>query len=215
MKGKSRRAIVSLISAVILLVSVTYAWILDSGYTNVRFIKVDFTGREKDSGRLDIVSAEVSVELVYQDGSGNYVVKANDDTPLVFTGLLPNDMFPFKIRFYNQTGESQNVSLTIDGITTDTPELLQQLYVGTTGGTGYADATDANVVKPANQFLCLSEAQERSNGVFDMKLYPSLIIPPTAAGGYVEVNCFFWLNRDATIELAGKTLSITSFRILV
>lgn len=214
MKVRMRRALLMLISTSLLLVSITTAWILEEKQKKRRFIQVDYIG----DNSLQVMSDKLTVQFLYQTASGAFEVWDKND-PVSLEGLVPNDMIPFRIRLTNKTGAPQTVSISLINITTNNPELFKMMYVGMSGGYGYVNNRNDDVVVPEEKYICFGD---QKNGVrkltqadeYVMTVYSSVVIPPTG-NECVELDGYFWLNQNADISLAGCSLTIGHILVIL
>lgn len=221
MKRKTA-AILSVLSCLILFVSAAQAWILTKEPLYVRHIAVDYGSGS--GGSLSIAAfRSVTMEVLFEDpATGEYLPQA-EDTPALFSGLVPNASVKFRLRIRNSSDQYQRASLSLggirDGAGTEAPSLIRKMYVDLTAGDGYRDgsARDVNAEIPEPVFRCLGDGlpDDSSPGALTLPLYGSLLIPPTGETGYVELQGFFWLDHGAGPEYMETGMTAEYFRLVV
>lgn len=227
---KFREVFIILISTILLLVSITTAWMFEREIQQFRFVMIDY----EDKNALRISSNQVNSSFWYLNETTGQYVQGLDDQIVQLKEIIPNDMLQFRLRFQNTTGESKPIALILTDISvvkTDESgnetavsnevieEMLGNMYVGFKGGVGYVDSEDIDVVMPDEKFLCFTDEKYSTStgtGKYTLKVYQNLIIPPTGETNYVELNGFLWLDRDAAYDnLSGLTFKMEHIKIIL
>ena len=221
MNKSKKESIILIICAVLLLVSVSYSWMLSKGEQTARNILLDQSG----DNRLTIYSSNmVSMSILYLNReTGKYEEWDPEDLVSLkfFDDLAPGDSVDFKLRFRNSSGRVQKMRLSVGGIKNTTRgvtienSLVPLMYMNVTPGAGFRDTIDPDVDIPDQQFFRLDEA-EFLDGSGVMTLYDELTIPSTGAEGsglYAELDCYFWLDHQAGSEYQDMTMEVGYFRL--
>ena len=222
-----KRIILLLLYIMILVVTVSSAWILNPKRNVGPFVILDYedSGKE-ESGKLTVSSKEVEMQIDFQiNGKWVYFGSSNDssfDTRPDLSNILPNTVVPFRIRFYNSSQYPVTMSLIISGIECHSVLVEKKVvYVAAVGSSEYNQYADV-VSVPNYIYKSLSTAtliSSKTDGkgeqvsTYDLTLYDSLQIPPTEDGKYVMLEGYFYFDAEAMDnQCASKWFNITSFR---
>jgi len=203
--------------ALVLLVSGTYGWFLFDGEMQTGdHIDLDYSN---GVNRLDIESHEYYMEVWFLDeATGEYVLQ-DSDQPMVFTGIVPNGVVRFKVRFKNYSAVPVTGNLSLRGVQftannendpIDNP--LDMFFVSVSAGFGYTNREQLDVRIPSNQFIRFSDVAGPTQTLL---LYRSLPIPVndklqqgTTEDDYAELNCYIWLDSRADNRFQGVKLTV-------
>lgn len=233
-------AIAFAVSAVILLVSASYAWILNNKIKTYESIFVDYVD---ENNHLTITSGDIKVEFwIYDPAVGDYVY--NEDGMITLNGIVPNETIRFKLLLYNNSGASRNIAINMIDIQTDDERLSDEtilndeslseeekekkllensiygkLYVGLSAGEGYRHSTYPDIVIPDEVFYLFSAdsaASRAGDGMRELNLYSRVVVPPpTKEYDHVELQGYFWLDKTADLSDSNITVTIEHLRILM
>lgn len=211
MRNKLRTIAVLSVLIILLTVSVSFAWMLQVDDSLVKYLLFDYT-----SENLVVAPQDIEMSLLMQDENGDL---GETDDALILTDLVPGNTVKFQIRFKNRSENTVKIMLSMSNVSgeliterTDknTGILLDMLFLSMRGGTGYIGN---NVVVPSlYKRLNIDHSYNWVNDTYSVKLFNSLEIPPTQGDGYVELNCYFYLDEDAGLEYQDKSLTIGTFR---
>lgn len=202
----------SVVSAAALLISATYAWLLNDEIRHYDAFRIVYGGNIGNT--LQVVAGSLEVEVLYYDFSSGEYVEA-DGGGISIGSMVPNQVVPIKIRFGNRSGLPMKISLDMCGITADGEEILNSVFVGFGGGHGFGNSQSTDTEVPDDVFYRLGDASKNTDGGYDLRLYGSLIVPPAESGNYAELDGYFWLDRNATTELSEMSVGFGYFRIII
>lgn len=223
-----KRIVMLLMCIMILILTVSSAWILNPEKNSGPFAILDYTDDPNDpnSGRLTISSKEVEMRVDFEIngkwvsfGSSNDKSFANRPS---LTNIVPNTVLPFRIRFYNTSDHIVTMNLILSGI--ECHQVLidkTALYVAAVGSSEYSRYLDivnvpGYVYKPVTADHLISVKEDTNNqsvATYDFLLYDGLQIPPTTNGTYVMIEGYFYFDAECMDNAcAGKTFNIHSIR---
>jgi len=223
-----KRVVLLSLYVLILIVTVSSAWILNPEKNIGPFAVLDYMDTPDDpySGKLTISSKEVEMQVDFEIngkwvsfGSSNDKSFANRPS---LTNIVPNTVLPFRIRFYNTSDHVVSMNLIFSGI--ECHQVLVDktaVYVAAVGSTEYNRYSDivnipGYVYTPVTDEHLISvkeDANKQSVATYDFLLYDDLQIPPTANGAYVTIEGYFYFDAECMDNAcAGKTFNIQSIR---
>lgn len=214
----------TILCAVLILVTVTFAWMLGEQHEQraSRF-GLDY-GHEEDDHILTVVSQELSFEVLVQDTKGEY----EPFETYTFDEAVPGRTIPFEVRFYNNAPRKITIDLSLSGIQSkkvtvgaggeaeETPfikdgqTLIHHTFVSLMG-----DGDVFQSVSPVEEYKCLGDGLEgipdEEEG-YSLILVPSMQIPvPEEEGTPYILHCYFLVDGSVDSEFQGVTLEIGSF----
>lgn len=220
-----KKALALFLYVVMLVVTISSAWILHPNYNKGPFAELVYSGQD-GGGRLSVASQAVEMQVDFEmNGKMKYLGSSKDKISAArpkLPAIIPNMVIPFRIRFYNTSDQTVSMSLMISGITCH-KEIAdsQSVYVAAVGGAEYSKyAETVNVpgyiYVPMTSGTLVSVDEENASGTmvtYDLLLYDDLQIPPTPNRTYVVVEGYFFFDPDhMENDCEGKTFNIQSFR---
>ena len=218
---------------VILCMTVSFAWILDQEMNKGSYLELLYGD---DSGnRLVVSPKEVEMSLyVQKNGQWRYVGNSTDkksDTALFSveaSKVIPHSSIPFRIRLKNTSDETVKIKVTLNGIVCDKTfvddfiiedgekKYKEKVYVSALGSMEYSKydvITPESVYIPLNQGDRIATDEEKNTVTYNLTLYESIEVPVTPEGEYVELDCYFYFDKDDMgNESKNKDFYVLSFR---
>ncbi len=205
---KSR--ILRLLYAVLLLVSITFAWILTGDVNRVPSLSIDY----KDDGTLQIANMDVNASIWIYDSTNDTYIAMPENYQFDSNSMIPGATVPFRIRIENNSESviRANLTLYIDVDEADF-KLLDKLFIEIAAGNGYYGVH----VDPVNiKFSDAVMVQVDGEPKYALSIYNAeslLAIPLTAAGSYAELNCSFYFDESADAAYQDLSFVIDYFRM--
>ena len=179
----------------LLLVTVSFAWILDLYVPTGNWIELDYqnTENDSDSGVLTIASQDVEmiVDVRLKNGQWKELGRSSDPhvDPLILTDIVPSTTQDFRITFYNKSDKPVSMRVSLSGIECDRAFLdCEAISIGVSDGT-------------SNSFMPLSSGTlltESDSGLltYDFVLFEDLTIPAVTYGGSITVNGYIYFDQE-------------------
>lgn len=194
----------------LLLVTVSFAWILDLYVPTGNWIELDYQNTEddQDSGVLTIASKDVEMVVDVRSKNGQWKELGRSSDPyvehLVLTDIVPSTSQDFRITFYNKSDKPVSMRVSLSGIQCDRAFLdCEAISIGVSDGT-------SNSFMPLSSGTLLTD--DGATVIYDFVLFEDLTIPPVTYGGSITVNGYIYFdqeNMDNTCT--GKQFHISSF----
>ena len=222
-----KKRILIIIYALLLCVTVSFAWLSNFQVTKVNELAVDYR-----KGGLTVANLGFEGHIEIPDGNGGYKPlyekKPSENATETETEILsivdkvqmvPDSITPFRIKIKNlSTTEYRKAKLGI-AISLDPEELrqanvLEVLYLDIISIDGFSEGTTYH------SYIRLDEAYPvgaEGSGEYFYYIYgegEELMIPPTSAKQeYVTFDCSFYYDKEATAEYQNKSIKALSFRL--
>ena len=220
-----KKAATLFLYAVLLIVTVSSAWILDIQNNSGSFAQL-FYGFDQDGtdsgNRLSVSSKDITMEVFFKTAAGRYYSIGNSNEPLRTTPItidsqriIPNAQEQFRIAFTNSADTTLRVSVSV--IITCDQRLITKQAISLGANGQYYDRYSDTATAPTGVFRALKPAGDYvvdpATGyvTFEFVIFDNLQIPVTNQGP-VELLCT--LEFDAVRmdnECAGCKFEIISF----
>ncbi len=214
--AKKVRIIITLTLAIILLaVTLTSGWMLQLLGGEFNFLNFDYGANSNNS--LVISPREYEISIL-TEGSDGELMEENGN--LSIDNLVPASVKTFRIRIKNHSGTTGQLKITMANVSAElvtekteekTGTLLDVIFISVRGGTGYIGnntVTTPTLYMSLNQNYVYSEITE----TYNIELFSNLQVPSTEGEGYVELNCYFYLEPEVGLEYQNKQFTIGAFR---
>lgn len=213
-----KKRILIIVYALLLCVTASFAWLSNFQATKVKGVKVEYT-----NGDLTVLDLAFDAELrvpeingYNSDGSPIQTWKPVDSaTKHIFdsTKVVPGSITAFRLAIKNKSDEAKDARLSlVFTIASEDVDLLDYLYIDTIAGTGFSTSNSYH------KFIKLSDAEQVSSkdGVdeYIVRIYSysdEITIPKS--NNFVELDCSFYFDQEATAELQAKTIKTMAFRL--
>ena len=225
------------IYSILLCMTVSFSWILlQQKYSGGNLFLGYGLGDDNGGGKLVISPTDVDMTLfVLKDGVWRTAARSSDRSSQnkLFTiephKVIPDASVPFRIRFENKSEDIITLKLTISGIVCDEALMPENdtnnesnsakdiLFIGSKGSLEYSKYSE--IRQPDDQYLPLSDGtlistdDENNTKTYEFVLYKEIEVPVMNKGEYVELDCYFYFDKDAmTNSCQNKTFYVSSFR---
>lgn len=209
--------------SVLLCVTISFAWILNPERNVSDSFFIEYGG---DSENSLVISPKDIEMLVYAQRSEQWrLVGSSADKNegenlfrVESQKVIPNSSVPFRIRLKNKSEKTVKLRITLTGIVCDKTLLEGDIiYASAIGSMEYSKY---NVNTPASVYLCLnkdgeivSTDDEKNTVMYNLVLYETVEIPVTENNDYVELDCYFYFDKDRMTNVCqNKTFYVSSFR---
>ncbi|MBE6592728.1 MAG: hypothetical protein E7642_01895 [Ruminococcaceae bacterium] len=227
---RKKMILITIYSFILLGLTVSFAWILDFDVPSVPYLQLGY-GKEFGNNKLVVSPQEVEMTLyVQKDGVWRYVGSNTDkNSGKLFAvdpqDVIPNSSIPFRIRLKNLSDETISINVNMTGVVCDKVFVEKDedgkekevIFVSAIGSTEYIKYPE--VTQPIAVYYSVNdgkfvEANDENNTVmYNIELYDKIEVPVTADGEYVELDCYFYFDKDAmTNSCQNKTFYVSSFR---
>ena len=209
--------------SVLLCITVSFAWILNPERNVSDSFFIEYGG---DSANSLVVSPKDIEMLVYAQrseqwklvGSSSDKKDGEDLFKVDAQTIIPNSSVPFRIRLKNKSEKTVKVRITLTGIVCDKTLVDQEIIY--TSALGSIEYSKYDVKTPENVYLSLntngelvSTDDEKNTAMYNLVLYEEVEIPVTANNDYVELDCYFYFDKDRMTNVCqNKTFYVSSFR---
>ena len=214
MKKKIQTIAVLTLAILLLVISVSFAWMLQVDDSLIKNLLIDYT--QQNGNSLVVASHDVEMSILRQVDDDTF---GETQEALELSELIPGNAKSFRIRIKNHSQSTINLKLSIANILGDlvtertedkTGTMLDVLFISMRGGIGYIGN---NLVVPSLYKRLNQDSTYNSlSNTYSVTLFSALEVPPTEGDGYVELNCYFYLDPDAGMEYQSKSLVIGTFR---
>ena len=207
--------------ALILCVSISFAWILDPN----KNASDSFFLQYGDGANQSLVVSPKDLEMIiYTQKDGQWkTVGSSKDVDINanrFTvdpkSVIPHAAIPFRIRLKNKSDSTIRLRLMMTGIVCDSTLVADDLvYVSAMGGANYAkyDVTSpTSVYFPINDGEVVEVNENKNLTTYDIVLYDEIEVPATSGNNYVELDGYFYFDKRMTVVCQNKTFYVSSFR---
>ena len=188
--------------SLLLLVTVSFAWINDLQQPEGRYMTFSFTGNE-----AIISSGDISVSLSYYSTEEekfvdmtNIIESGDESISAIFNDFAPGDNKRFRADITNNSTAPMYLRMFFSSIVCESPDMLEFVEIGTNG---YSDFPGSILTPPLMEKTL---KQGMSDGSFS--LVDNLQIPPD--GHTVSVYFYVALSRNATDSTSGKEFTLGS-----
>ena len=209
--------------SVLLCLTVSFAWILNPERNVSDSFFIEYGG---DSTNSLVVSPKDIEMLVYAQkleqwklvGSSTDKKDGEELFKVDAQKVIPNSSVPFRIRLKNKSEKTVKVRITLTGIVCDQTLVDQEIIY--TSALGSMEYSKYDVTVPENVYLCLntngelvSTDDEKNTAMYNLVLYEEVEIPVTENNDYVELDCYFYFDKDRMTNVCqNKTFYVSSFR---
>jgi len=130
-KKEITKRIIALVYALLLCVTVSFAWILTEKENIVEDVIVGY-----NNGNLVIAAKDISGKLVISDDEGNETVL---DQEYLFspTEIIPNSVVAFSLRIKNNSYDEMMANISVVGITAEDAKILDVVYFSAQPSSGW------------------------------------------------------------------------------
>jgi len=205
-KKEITKRIIALVYALLLCVTVSFAWILTEKENIVEDVIVGY-----NNGNLVIAAKDISGKLVISDDEGNETVL---DQEYLFspTEIIPNSVVAFSLRIKNNSYDEMMANISVVGITAEDAKILDVVYFSAQPSSGWGDVT------PQSVYVKLGDANYNElDRSYSLTVASSVLLRPTEPlneDDYMEYECYLYFDGDTmTNEHQDIKLSIGSIRI--
>ena len=200
------KRIIALVYAILLCVTVSFAWILTEEENIVDDVIVGY-----DDGKLVIASKDVDGKIMIIDEKSGTATELTENyfSP---ADILPNGIIPFSLRIKNNAYEDLIVDISIIGIAPEDVKILDVVYFSATPTTGWGDS------RPHAEYVLLSEARLNTiDGTYTLDIAKGVRLSPTEPlndDDYMAYECYFYFDAEKmTNEHQNIDLNIGAIRI--
>ena len=204
-KEMSKR-IIALIYAILLCVTVSFAWILSEKENIVKDVTIGY-----NNGKLVIAPTDIQGKVLISDSLGNET-ELTDDFEFNPTDIIPNSIIAFSLRLRNNSYMEIPVNITFVGITAENPSILDVVYFSATPSTGWKENT------PPSTYINLGDAvYNEVDGTYTLTVLTTVVLRPTEVlneDDYMGYECYFYFDGEAmTNAHQDANLEIGTIRI--
>lgn len=197
-----------LVYALILCVTVSFAWILAIEPNVVKDVLIDYD----EAGKLVIAPPNIEGEIYITDKDGNDVL-LDENFEVSPNEVLPNSVIPFKLRLKNNTDAPAKVDISIVGVSTNRESILEVVFFSSTPTSGWG----SNV--PPSRYIQLGDAtKNEQNNTYSLMLMSDLSLRSTDKENekdYLEFSCYFYFDGETMVnEHQNANLTIGAFRVM-
>ena len=218
-----KKKILLVVYTLLLGITVSFAWILNPESNVSDSFYIQYGGNTDNT----LVVAPKDVEMiVYAQKAGKWVKAGsssdkNDQAELFAIDphmVIPNSSVPFRIRLKNNSNQTIRIRIMLTGIVCDRNLVNKEIiYVSSIGSMEYSKYS---VKVPENVYLSLntdgelvSTDEETNTSTYNLVLYDEIEVPATDENGFVELDCYFYFDKDRMTNVCqNKTFFVSSFR---
>jgi len=205
-KSELTKRIFALVYAILLCVTVSFAWILTEEENVVKDVTVGY-----GDGKLVVASKDISGKLIITDDAGNET-ELNEDYFFSSTEILPNSVIAFSLRIKNNSYEEMVVDISIVGISPEDAKILDVVYFSATPSSGWKNET------PPAVYVKLGDAQYNTvDSTYTLSVSKSVLLRPTEPlneDDYMEYACYLYFDGETMTNVHQDIdLSIGAIRI--
>ena len=214
------KRMIRLISALLLLITVSFAWIINRDPFFTKNILLDFRG----SKRLTVADKNIELSIWIANEKGEYREISNssweeDDELFVVKNIVPDHNVPFQIRLRNLSDNTLDVNLSVAKMICDEKliseeENLAKVYFSTMAGKNYKGYTSVKIPEDKYFPLTLGGVTQLGEEEYSVSLYTSLQVPPTGADNYVELDCRIYFDSSMDNTYQNLDFSIITFKVI-
>lgn len=214
------KRIVLLICALLLLVTVSFSWIINRDPFLTQNVLLDF----REAKRLTIADKNIEMSIWIANEKGEYREISNsswekDDELFVVENIVPDHNVPFQIRLRNTSDDILNINISVSKMVCDEKLISSsaedaKVYFSTMPGKRYKSYT--TIKMPADQYfpLTLNGVTNIGEDQYSLALYNSLQIPPTGKYDYVELDCRIYFDSSMDNTYQNLDFSIITFKAI-
>ena len=218
-----KKKILIVVYTILLGITVSFAWILNPESNVSDSFYIEYGGSSDNT----LVVAPKDIEMiVYAQRSGKWLKagsssdKKNQDElfSVDSSTVIPNSSAPFRIRLKNKSNETKKIKIVLTGIVCDQNLVDKKIiYVSALGSMEYSKYS---VKAPESVYLSLnvdgelvSVDEETNTSTYNLTLYDEIEVPVTEGDAYVELDCYFYFDKDEMTNVCqNKTFFVSSFR---
>ena len=183
------KRIIALIYAILLCVTVSFAWILSEKENIVKDVTVGY-----NDGKLVIAPTDIQGKVIISDSMGNET-ELTDEFVFNPTDIIPNSIIAFSLRLRNNSYMEIPVNITFVGITAENPSILDVVYFSATPSTGWKENT------PPSTYINLGDAVlNEVDGTYTLTVLTTVVLRPTEVlneDDYMGYECYFYFDGEA------------------
>ncbi len=187
-KSELTKRIFALVYAILLCVTVSFAWILTEEENIVEHVIVGY-----GDGKLVIASKDISGKLIIADENGNET-ELNEDYFFSSTEILPNSVIAFSLRIKNNSYEDMVVDISIVGISPEDVKILDVVFFSATPASGWKNET------PQAVYVKLGDAKyNEQDGTYTLSVAKAVRLRPTEPlneDDYLEYECYLYFDGE-------------------
>ena len=188
-KKEMSKRIIALIYAILLCVTVSFAWILSEKENIVKDVTVGY-----NDGKLVIAPTDIQGKVIISDSMGNET-ELTDEFVFNPTDIIPNSIIAFSLRLRNNSYMEIPVNITFVGITAENPSILDVVYFSATPSTGWKENT------PPSTYINLGDAVlNEVDGTYTLTVLTTVVLRPTEVlneDDYMGYECYFYFDGEA------------------
>lgn len=205
-KSEILKRIFALAYAILLCVTVSFAWILTEEENVVKDVEVGY-----GNGMLTVASKDISGKLIITDDEGNET-ELNDKYLFSSTDILPNSVIAFSLRIKNNSYEDMVVDISMVGISPEDAKILDVVYFSATPASGWKNES------PQAVYVKLGEANlNQADNTYTLSIAKAVILHPTEPlneDDYMEYECYLYFDGETMTNVHQDiSLSIGAIRI--
>lgn len=214
------KRIIRLTAAFLLLITVSFAWIINRDPFATKNILLDFYG----SKRLTVADKNVELSVWIANEKGEYREVSNsswedDDELFVVQNIVPDHNVPFQIRLRNLTDNIMSLNLSVAKMTCDKKlisdtEETAKIYISTMPGKYYKEYAGIKIPEARYFPLTTSNVIKLGEQEYSTSLYTTLQVPPTGADNYVELDCRIYFDASMDNTYQNLDFSIITFKVI-
>ena len=214
------KRMIRLISALLLLITVSFAWIINRDPFFTKNILLDFRG----SKRLTVADKNIELSIWIANEKGEYIEISNssweeDDKLFEVKNIVPDYNVPFQIRLKNLSDNMLDVNLSVAKMVCDEKliseeENLAKVYFSTMAGKNYKGYTSVKIPEDKYFPLTLGGVTQLGEEEYSVSLYTSLQVPTTGADNYVELDCRIYFDSSMDNTYQNLDFSIITFKVI-
>lgn len=183
------KRIIALIYAILLCVTVSFAWILSEKENIVKDVTIGY-----NDGKLVIAPTDIQGKVIISDSFGNET-ELTDDFEFNPTDIIPNSIIAFSLRLRNNSYMEIPVNITFVGITAENASILDVVYFSATPSTGWKENT------PPSTYINLGDAvYNEVDGTYTLTVLTTVVLRPTEVlneDDYMGYECYFYFDGEA------------------
>ena len=199
------KRIIALVYAILLCVTVSFAWILTEEENIVDDVIVGY-----DDGKLVIASKDIEGKIIIADEQGNET-ELTEDYFFSPTEILPNSVIAFSLRIKNNAYEEMVVDISMVGISAENVSLLDVVYFSATPSSGWEGET------PSSVYVKLGDAALAQDGTYTLNVAAAVRLrstEPLNEDDYMEYECYFYFDGESMTNVHQNIdLSVGAIRI--
>jgi hypothetical protein len=209
-----------LLYALLLLITASFAWIINRDPFRARNVLVDFT----ESGKLTVSDKNIEMSIWIANEKGEYREISNsswESSDELFTveNIVPDHNVPFQIRLKNTSEDVLDINISVAKMICSDKLVGEsgadaKVYFSTMPGRKYKTYTSIKL--PEEQYFPLTRDRIITTGEnqYSLAFYNSLQVPPTGVDDYVELDCRIYFDSSMDNTYQNQEFRIVTFKVI-